>query len=148
MAPPEGDAERTDPSLRLPGRSGAAEPGQSASTDDEDDDSGPSTAPQPRITVAPKERAQESSAASRTTVFPVAGQEGSESGEKPSGPKRPDQGASTVKVIVGTRRYHGADCPLIKGAGDSGVETMTVTEAKAAGLTICPICRHDRESVS
>ncbi|MFF0767728.1 hypothetical protein ACFYUK_02440 [Nonomuraea wenchangensis] len=161
-APAEADAERTDPSLRRPGKGDAATPGRpegagragQQSAGDEDDDAGPSTAPQPRITVAPKERterAQESSAASRTTVFPVAGQEKSEGGKKAqgkSGEEPPEQGASTVKVIAGTRRYHGADCPLIKGAGDSSVETMTVAAAKAAGLTICPICRHDRETVS
>ncbi|TDB98160.1 hypothetical protein E1267_38990 [Nonomuraea longispora] len=54
----------------------------------------------------------------------------------------------TVKVIVGTRRYHSTDCPLIRGAGDSGVETMAVAAAEAAGLTSCSVCQHDRESVS
>ncbi|TDE49153.1 hypothetical protein E1295_20430 [Nonomuraea mesophila] len=54
----------------------------------------------------------------------------------------------TVKVIVGTRRYHSTNCPLIRGAGDSGVETMAVTAAEAAGLTSCSVCQHDRESVS
>ncbi|NUT40349.1 MAG: hypothetical protein HOV86_10185 [Thermoactinospora sp.] len=52
-----------------------------------------------------------------------------------------------VKVIVGTRRFHSATCPLVKGAGDSGVESMTVAEAEAAGLTSCSVCQHERESV-
>jgi len=52
-----------------------------------------------------------------------------------------------VKVIVGTRRYHSTACPLIKGAGDTGVETMTVAAAEAAGLTSCSVCQHDRETV-
>ncbi|WP_143590193.1 hypothetical protein [Thermoactinospora rubra] len=54
-----------------------------------------------------------------------------------------DSGESrdTVKVIVGTRRYHTGSCPLVRGAGESGVETMTVDEAEAAGLTGCSVCR-------
>jgi hypothetical protein len=51
-----------------------------------------------------------------------------------------------VKVIVGTRRYHSTDCPLVKGAGD-GVETMTLAQAEDAGLTSCSVCQHDREAV-
>ncbi|HEX4818275.1 MAG TPA: hypothetical protein VFV66_36520 [Nonomuraea sp.] len=53
-----------------------------------------------------------------------------------------------MKVIVGTRRYHSTACPLIKGAGDSGVETMTLAAAEAAGLTSCSVCQHERETVS
>ncbi|MGI5270810.1 hypothetical protein ACQEUU_16770 [Nonomuraea sp. CA-218870] len=56
--------------------------------------------------------------------------------------------SATVKVIVGTRRYHSTACPLIKGAGDAGVETMTRHQAEAAGLTACSVCQHDRETVS
>lgn len=54
----------------------------------------------------------------------------------------------TVKVIVGTRRYHSTACPLIRGAGDTGVETMSLGQAEAAGLTSCSVCQHDRETVS
>ncbi|MEV4394528.1 hypothetical protein [Nonomuraea sp. NPDC049607] len=62
------------------------------------------------------------------------------------GPARAGERSATVKVIVGTRRYHGTACPLIRGAGDTGVETMTVAEAEAAGLTSCSVCRNDRET--
>ncbi|MFG1944540.1 hypothetical protein [Nonomuraea sp. NPDC048826] len=68
-------------------------------------------------------------------------------------PARPEGDAearrsTTVKVIVGTRRYHSTDCPLVRGAGDSGVETMTRHQAETAGLTACSVCQHDRETVS
>jgi NAD(P)H-hydrate repair Nnr-like enzyme with NAD(P)H-hydrate dehydratase domain len=56
-------------------------------------------------------------------------------------------GAGMVKVIVGTRRYHGTACPLIRGAGESGVESMTLARAEAAGLTSCSVCQNDRETV-
>ncbi|MFI6812787.1 hypothetical protein ACIBG7_10275 [Nonomuraea sp. NPDC050328] len=46
-----------------------------------------------------------------------------------------------VKVIVGTRRYHTGSCPLVKGAGDAGVETMRREAADAAGLTACSVCQ-------
>ncbi|MFI9551631.1 hypothetical protein [Nonomuraea endophytica] len=59
-----------------------------------------------------------------------------------------DTRPGTVKVIVGTRRYHSTACPLIRGAGDTGVETMTLAQAEAAGLTSCSVCQNDRESVS
>jgi predicted hotdog family 3-hydroxylacyl-ACP dehydratase len=52
-----------------------------------------------------------------------------------------------VKVIIGTRRYHSTACPLIRGAGDTGVETMTISQAESAGLTSCSVCQNDRESV-
>jgi hypothetical protein len=53
-----------------------------------------------------------------------------------------------VKVIIGTRRYHGTACPLIEGAGESGVESMTLARAEAAGMTSCSVCQNDREAVS
>lgn len=56
-------------------------------------------------------------------------------------------GAGMVQVIVGTRRYHGTACPLIRGAGESGVESMTLARAEAAGLTSCSVCQNDRETV-
>ncbi|SNS11968.1 hypothetical protein SAMN05216276_1004162 [Streptosporangium subroseum] len=58
--------------------------------------------------------------------------------ETESGPKR-----EAVKVIAGTRRFHDSDCPLIKGMGGSGVETMSQSEAEDAGLTSCPVCLSD-----
>lgn len=67
---------------------------------------------------------------------------GGESGKETPAKER----AATVKVISGTRRYHGTDCPLIRGAGDSGVETMTLAQAETAGLTSCSVCQSDRET--
>ena len=58
--------------------------------------------------------------------------------ETEPGPKR-----EAVKVIAGTRRFHDSDCPLIKGMGGSGVETMSQSEAEDAGLTSCPVCLSD-----
>ncbi|WP_147942188.1 hypothetical protein [Microbispora sp. CSR-4] len=48
-----------------------------------------------------------------------------------------------VRVMIGTRRYHKGECPLISGMGDSGVETMTRAEADEAGLTPCSVCQND-----
>ncbi|WP_214327801.1 hypothetical protein [Nonomuraea sediminis] len=62
--------------------------------------------------------------------------------------RAPGKKTGTVKVIVGTRRYHSTACPLIRGAGDTGVETMTLAQAEAAGLTSCSVCQHDRETVA
>lgn len=55
--------------------------------------------------------------------------------------------ARTVKVIVGTRRHHTVDCPLIKGAVGVDVETMTLSQAEDAGLTACSVCQLDRQTV-
>ncbi|WP_181449312.1 hypothetical protein [Nonomuraea aridisoli] len=52
-----------------------------------------------------------------------------------------------MKVIVGTRRYHSTDCPLIRGAGDAEVQTMALSSAQAAGFTSCSVCQHARETV-
>lgn len=70
--------------------------------------------------------------------------EGSKGGT--GGTSGPAGRPKTVKVITGTRRYHSATCPLIRGAGETGVETMTIPEAEDAGLTSCPVCQHDRET--
>ncbi len=51
-------------------------------------------------------------------------------------------GDTRVRVMVGTRRYHEAGCPLISGMGDSGIETMTRAEADEAGLTPCSVCQN------
>ncbi|MFI6497566.1 hypothetical protein [Nonomuraea typhae] len=68
--------------------------------------------------------------------------------DEPASGKGGDDRPGTVKVIVGTRRYHSTACPLIRGAGDTGVETMSLAQAEAAGLTSCSVCQNDRESVS
>jgi hypothetical protein len=72
---------------------------------------------------------------------------GSKGGDEPAAASKGER-PGTVKVIVGTRRYHSTACPLIKGAGESGVETMTLAAAEAAGLTSCSVCQHDRETVA
>ena len=63
-------------------------------------------------------------------------------GARPGDGVRPRDGAGpkreAVKVIAGTRRFHDSDCPLIKGMGGSGVETMSQSEAEDAGLTQLP----------
>jgi hypothetical protein len=53
-----------------------------------------------------------------------------------------------VKVIIGTRRYHSPDCPLIQGIDDGGIEIMSRAEARAAGLTNCSVCQTDTQTVS
>ncbi|GIH23179.1 hypothetical protein Aph01nite_14890 [Acrocarpospora phusangensis] len=44
-----------------------------------------------------------------------------------------------VHVLVGTRRFHHAECSLV-GDEESDIETMTKAEAEAAGLTQCSAC--------
>ncbi|SEG83823.1 hypothetical protein SAMN05444920_105263 [Nonomuraea solani] len=107
---------------------------------------------------APAPKTGPSSAPSRPQAAGAAGKapaSGSKSetpgDDEPGGAKAGAGGKGgrqgTVKVIVGTRRYHSTACPLIRGAGDSGVETMTLAAAEAAGLTSCSVCQHDRETV-
>ncbi|GHH62315.1 hypothetical protein GCM10017673_01090 [Streptosporangium violaceochromogenes] len=57
--------------------------------------------------------------------------------------ERPEEagGEETVKVIVGTRRFHTSACPLIKGVDASGVEAMTSAAAREAGMSSCSVCR-------
>ncbi|MGS2640433.1 hypothetical protein [Streptosporangium sp. G12] len=63
-------------------------------------------------------------------------------------PREREADGETVTVIVGTRRFHDSDCPLVKGAsiGGSGIETMSRAEAEKAGLSNCPICRQNRRT--
>ncbi|MFI7461527.1 hypothetical protein [Nonomuraea sp. NPDC049646] len=149
----------------------AEQPEQPA--DDGDDASDPDTAPQPRVTssglpVQPEPSGRASGASERPSgaapapsarpagaAAPAAKGESKDAkpGKTGEGSKGETGAASgpaarprTVKVITGTRRYHSATCPLIRGAGETGVETMTVPEAEDAGLTSCPVCQHDRET--
>ncbi|MFC7643451.1 hypothetical protein ACFQX6_23500 [Streptosporangium lutulentum] len=55
----------------------------------------------------------------------------------------PEPKRETVRVIAGTRRFHDSSCPLVKGMGGSGVETMSQAEAEEAGLSGCPVCLSD-----
>ncbi|GAA4041229.1 hypothetical protein [Nonomuraea soli] len=102
---------------------------------------------------APGESVPESSAPKAQTAETVSEAEAPR-GDDDTGPvpvvRAEDEGggrSGTVTVIVGTRRFHSATCPLVKGAGDNGVESMTVAAAEAAGLTACSVCQHERESV-
>ncbi|GGK47905.1 hypothetical protein Ppa06_04470 [Planomonospora parontospora subsp. parontospora] len=52
-------------------------------------------------------------------------------------------GSGTVKVISGTRRFHGVACPLVRGVDDDGIETMSRAEAEEAGLSGCAVCQGD-----
>ncbi|MEU7885253.1 hypothetical protein AB0B54_07100 [Microbispora bryophytorum] len=74
------------------------------------------------------------------------GGSGSETGEdRTAGAAQPSaDGDALVRVMIGTRRYHEAGCPLISGMGDSGIETMTRAEADEANLTPCSVCQNDR----
>jgi hypothetical protein len=45
-----------------------------------------------------------------------------------------------VRILVGTRRYHGPDCPLLSATDDSDIEVMTQAAAEEAGLTHCSVC--------
>ncbi|GGO12162.1 hypothetical protein [Microbispora bryophytorum] len=71
---------------------------------------------------------------------------GSETGEdRTADAAQPSaDGDALVRVMIGTRRYHEAGCPLISGMGDSGIETMTRAEADEANLTPCSVCQNDR----
>ncbi|MCC5579405.1 hypothetical protein IMZ11_27615 [Microtetraspora sp. AC03309] len=58
---------------------------------------------------------------------------------------QPDPGAQPgetdiVKIMIGARRYHLPECPLIKAAPEDSVETKTRPDAEGAGLTPCPVC--------
>lgn len=70
-----------------------------------------------------------------------------EEGSAASGTAEPERAertgtaaGGTVRVIVGTRRFHTHGCPLLKGADDSSVETMPEAAAEAAGFGPCSIC--------
>ncbi|MCG5212432.1 hypothetical protein [Streptosporangium sp. KLBMP 9127] len=62
-------------------------------------------------------------------------------------PDPKDAARGTVKIITGTRRFHSATCPLIRGIDDSGLETLSRSAAEAGGLSSCSVCRHDHQIV-
>ncbi|MFD0890744.1 hypothetical protein ACFQ08_39880, partial [Streptosporangium algeriense] len=77
---------------------------------------------------------------------PDARKEAGEGGAAPE--ERPEAGETEmVKIIVGTRRFHSPSCPLIrgldaiKGVEGSGLETISLAEAEAAGMRSCSVCR-------
>ncbi|MFD8525928.1 hypothetical protein ACFV0L_00825 [Streptosporangium canum] len=88
-------------------------------------------APEPERKAAPEETPGEDDGDTAPHGIPAV-KDGPEPGPGDSG---------TVKVIVGTRRFHSSACPLIKGTDGSGIETMTRAEAEEAGLSSCSVCR-------
>ncbi|MFI6905473.1 hypothetical protein ACIBKY_29715 [Nonomuraea sp. NPDC050394] len=114
-----------------------------ATTNGEAKPATPEKKPEPGSRPTPAESRAESEEP-KPEPKPRPGAEDDAGDDAPAKDTRP----GTVKVIVGTRRYHSTACPLIRGAGDTGVETMTLAQAEAAGLTSCSVCQNDRESVS
>ncbi|MER7131773.1 hypothetical protein [Streptosporangium saharense] len=61
--------------------------------------------------------------------------------------EKPETGEpEMVKIIVGTRRFHSSTCPLIRGLDvmksvGSGLETLSLADAEAAGMRSCSVCR-------
>ncbi|GAA0851930.1 hypothetical protein ACFQVD_16890 [Streptosporangium amethystogenes subsp. fukuiense] len=88
-------------------------------------------------------------AADSTPAEPAAdpAAEDHDADDAPGAGKRP-AGDGTVMVIIGTRRFHDPACPLIKGAGDSGTEVVSLVEAEGAGLVHCSICLSDHRDQS
>ncbi|MET8047648.1 hypothetical protein ABZU75_08580 [Streptosporangium sp. NPDC005286] len=93
-------------------------------------------------------------AADSTSAEPVAGPSPKDrdakdrDAEGDPGAEEQKAGDGTVMVIIGTRRFHDPACPLIKGAGDSGTEVISLVEAEGAGLINCSICLNDHRGQS
>ncbi|MEV5891025.1 hypothetical protein [Nonomuraea fuscirosea] len=114
-------------------------------------DGGPATkGDTPAAKGGPAASAPRPPASDTSTKPPASGakEETASSSGKPTAGSGGSERQGVVKVIVGTRRYHSTACPLVRGAGDTGVETMTLAAAEAAGLTSCSVCQHDRQTVS
>ncbi|WP_433377248.1 hypothetical protein [Streptosporangium sp. CA-115845] len=124
-----------------PGTREASDSGRQATAD--------GTTPEP---VEPAETAPGRAgqvAAGSTSAEPAAGpsSEDRDAGGDP-GAGEQKTGDGTVMVIIGTRRFHDPACPLIKGAGDSGTEVVSLVEAEGAGLINCSICLNDHRGQS
>ncbi|WP_344981562.1 hypothetical protein [Streptosporangium fragile] len=121
-----GRAGRTVPADSTPAEpapvSAAAATGAPPASDDRDDDTSPRGIPAIKDEPRPASAGKEAPSAS---------------------------GGGMVKIISGTRRFHDATCPIAKGAdiGGAGVETMSRAEAEEAGMSGCPICLTDRQTV-
>ncbi|MFF4987155.1 hypothetical protein ACFY19_08195 [Streptosporangium saharense] len=67
--------------------------------------------------------------------------------EKAAAEEKPEAGEpEMVRIIVGTRRFHSPTCPLIRGLDvmksvGSGLETLSLADAEAAGMRSCSVCR-------
>lgn len=114
-------------------------------------DGGPATkGDTPATKGGPSAGTPRPSASDASTKTPASGtkDEPAPGGGKPTAGSGGSERQGVVKVIIGTRRYHSTACPLVRGAGETGVETMTLAAAEAAGLTSCSVCQHDRQTVS
>ncbi|GAA3418930.1 hypothetical protein [Streptosporangium vulgare] len=135
-----GTPEPVEPAETAPGRAGRQVAADSTSAK-----------PEPKAAVA-EEPATGSSPDGRDAPDDRDAPDGRGDDTSPAGPRPEPQGreadGETVTVIVGARRFHDSDCPLVKGAsiGGSGIETMSRAEAEKAGLSNCPICRIDRRT--
>ncbi|WP_406316942.1 hypothetical protein OHA77_07045 [Streptosporangium sp. NBC_01639] len=129
-AEPDSTPEPVEPAETAPGRAG--QPVSADSTSEETEPSTPST--DGRKAGAPEEAVDENDEDTDTAPhgIPVI-----QDGPKPGSPE-------TVKVIVGTRRFHSSACPLIRGTDDDGIETMSRAEAEESGLTGCSVCQNGR----
>lgn len=145
-AAPSRSAERPASEGRPGGASQAEAPKRPASSAES---AAKPKGPLPEKPSASRTEKQETGGKPAKAKKPETAEEAEPDGEETRPDVRPPGGkAGLVKVIVGTRRYHSTACPLIRGAGDTGVETMTLAQAEAAGLTSCSVCQHDRETVA
>lgn len=127
---PDSPSEPVEPAGTAPGRAGQPVPADSTSAEPQVPAAG-EKAPEPERKAAPEETPGEDDGDTAPHGIPAV-KDGPEPGPGDSG---------TVKVIVGTRRFHSSACPLIKGTDGSGIETMTRAEAEEAGLSSCSVCR-------
>ncbi|MEV6860807.1 hypothetical protein AB0M44_07365 [Streptosporangium subroseum] len=143
--PADDVAEPAEPAETAPGRAGQPVPADltpAESAAAESDEAAERSAQKTQERVPFEDRDDDDTSPGGIPVIwdrpDSADQETESDPETESGPKR-----EAVKVIAGTRRFHDSDCPLIKGMGGSGVETMSQSEAEDAGLTSCPVCLSD-----
>ncbi|MFI6794378.1 hypothetical protein [Streptosporangium canum] len=133
-AEPHSPSEPVEPADTAPGRAGQPVPADSTSAESQVPAAGEKAGEEAAETErkpAPEETSGEDDGDTAPHGIPAV-KDGPEPGSGDSG---------TVKVIVGTRRFHSSACPLIKGTDGSGIETMTRAEAEEAGLSSCSVCR-------
>ncbi|MFC4059896.1 hypothetical protein ACFOWE_16435 [Planomonospora corallina] len=134
-------AEPVEPAGTEPGRAGQSVPTGSTSAE-------PSPGPSTEPSSGPSAGSGAGSAEGEATPpgEPEEARGGTPVGEETSPHGIPavaeDAEPETVSVIVGTRRFHGPTCPLIRGVDDDGVETMSRAEAEKAGLSGCAVCQN------
>ncbi|MER5321356.1 hypothetical protein [Streptosporangium roseum] len=129
-AEPDSPSEPVEPAGTAPGRAGRPVPADSTSAEPQVPAAG-EKAPEAVPETAPEEASRADDGDTAPHGIPAV----KDSPEPGLG------GSGTVKVIVGTRRFHSSACPLIKGTDGSGIETMTRAEAEEAGLSSCSVCR-------